>query len=355
MKNKIIIAIDSWKGCLTSAEANQAAAVGISRLYPDAQVLQVPVSDGGEGWLDAFQASWGGERVRLYTSDPLLRPVRAHYLLKGDTAVVEIAQALGLTLLKPKERNPLKTSSFGLGQLMAHAVRNGARHFIVGLGGSATSDCGMGMLMALQNEFPPMDSDFFFGPFPFEVTIATDVQNPLCGPQGAARVFAPQKGATPEMVEVLEQRALEFAEESAQSMNRDCRNLPGAGAAGGLGYAFMQYLGAECRSGVELLLETIHFSDMLNGASLVVTGEGRADKQTLMGKLPFGILQAAQAQGVPTVLLAGQVADKEALLQAGFSQVECINPPGLPLEEAMKKEVAVRGLEGYTGPVPMQP
>jgi glycerate kinase len=136
-------------------------------------------------------------------------------------------------------------------------------------------------------------------------------------------------------------------------MGRDCRNLRGAGAAGGLGYAFMQYLGAECRSGVELLLETIHFSEMLNGASLVVTGEGRADKQTLMGKLPFGILQAAQAQGVPTVLLAGQVADKEALLQAGFSRVECINPPGLPLDEAMKKEVAVRGLEGYTGPVPL--
>ena len=160
-------------------------------------------------------------------------------------------------------------------------------------------------------------------------------------------MFAPQKGATPEMVEVLEQRALEFAEESAQSMGRDCRNLPGAGAAGGLGYAFMQYLGAECRSGVELLLETIHFSDMLNGASLVVTGEGRADKQTLMGKLPFGILQAARAQGVPTVLLAGQVADKEALLQAGFSRVECINPPGLPLEEAMKKETAQKNLMSF--------
>jgi len=353
MKNKIIIAIDSWKGCLTSAEANQAAAVGISRLYPDAQVLQVPVSDGGEGWLDAFQASWGGERVSLYTSDPLVRPVRAHYLLKGDTAVIEIAQAIGLTLLKPEERNPLNATSRGVGQIIVDAVEKGASHCIVGLGGSATSDCGLGMLLALQNEFPPTDSDFFFGPLPFEVTLATDVKNPLCGPQGAAHVFAPQKGATPEMVEVLEQRAVQFAEESAQSMGRDCRNLPGAGAAGGLGYAFMQYLGAECRSGVELLLETIHFQEMLNGASLVITGEGRADKQTLMGKLPFGILQAAQAQGVPTILLAGQVADKEALLQAGFSRVECINPPGLPLEEAMKKEVAVRGLEGYmgTGPV----
>lgn len=329
---KLITAIDSFKGCLSSAEANQAAAEGILCACPQAEVVQIPVSDGGEGWLEAFSQTLGGSTVQLTVADPLMRPVQACYLLRGDTAVVEIAQASGLTLLTPEERNPLKATSYGTGQLISHAVKSGATHIIVGLGGSATSDCGRGMLQALQDNSLPMDKVRF--------TIATDVRNPLCGPQGAAHIFAPQKGATPDMILILDEKARQFAEESARVMGYDCQNQPGAGAAGGLGYAFLQYLHAMCRPGIELLLETIHFDELLKGTSLVITGEGRADAQTLMGKLPSGILKAAQAQGIPTILLAGSVSDKETLLQAGFYRVEGINPPGLPLEEALKKEVA---------------
>ena len=171
-------------------------------------------------------------------------------------------------------------------------------------------------------------------------TIATDVTNPLCGENGAAYVFGPQKGATPEMVEALDARAKHFAEASTKHLGRDCQNMPGAGAAGGLGYAFLQYMKAECRSGIDLLLDTIHFDDMLQDANLVITGEGSADRQTLMGKLPYGILQRARKQNVPVMLIAGRIADEQLLLDAGFSHVACINPPGIPLEIAMQPDTA---------------
>jgi glycerate kinase len=171
-------------------------------------------------------------------------------------------------------------------------------------------------------------------------TIATDVNNPLCGEKGAAYVFAPQKGATLEMVEALDARAKRFAEASAKHLGRDCQNMSGAGAAGGLGYAFLQYMNAECRSGIDLLLDTIHFDDLLQYAALVITGEGSADRQTFMGKLPFGILQRAQKHGIPVMLIAGRIADEEQLLDAGFSHVACINPPGIPLDIALQPETA---------------
>ena len=325
---KIIVAIDSLKGCLTSAEANQAASEGFLQGMPEAEVVKVPVSDGGEGWLEAFHTVMGGEIVEVNVKDPLMRPIVAQYLLMGDTAVIEIAKASGLTLLKPEERNPMAATSYGTGQLVVDAIRKGCKHIIVGLGGSATSDSGIGMLEAIEN------ADYKDVRF----TIATDVTNPLCGENGAAHVFAPQKGATPEMVEALDARAKRFA--SAKRMGRDCQNMPGAGAAGGLGYAFLQYMNAECRSGIDLLLDTIHFDDMLQDADLVITGEGSADRQTLMGKLPFGILQRARKHDVPVMLIAGRIADEQLLTDAGFSRVACINPHGLPLEIAMQPETA---------------
>ena len=327
---KIIVAIDSFKGCVTSAEANQAATEGVLQGMPEAEVVKVPGSDGGEGWLEAFHTAMGGEIVEVNVKDPLMRPIVAQYLLMGDTAVIEIAKASGLTLLKPEERNPMVATSYGTGQLVVDAIRKGCKHIIVGLGGSATSDCGIGMLEAIEN------ADYKDVRF----TIATDVTNPLCGENGAAHVFAPQKGATPEMVEALDARAKRFAEESAKRMGRDCQNMPGAGAAGGLGYAFLQYMNAECRSGIDLLLDTIHFDDMLQDADLVITGEGSADRQTLMGKLPFGILQRARKHDVPVMLIAGRIADEQQLTDAGFSRVACINPHGLPLEIAMQPETA---------------
>ena len=320
---KIIVAIDSFKGCLTSTEANQAASEGI--LQPEgrsvarnlarmseAKVVQVPVSDGGEGWLEAFRAAIGGEIVEVNVKDPLMRPIVAQYLVQGDTAVIEIAKASGLTLLSPEERKPMVATSYGTGQLVVDAVRKGCKHIIVGLGGSATSDCGIGMLEAINNSQFTIENDVRF-------TIATDVANPLCGENGAAHVFAPQKGATPDQVIALDARAKHFAEASTKHLGRDCQNMPGAGAAGGLGYAFLQYMKAACRSGIDLLLDTIRFDDLLQDADLVITGEGSADRQTLMGKLPFGILQRAQRHDVPVMLIAGRIADEQILLDAGFS------------------------------------
>ena len=320
--SKFLVIIDSFKGCLTSAEANQAAAEGILSQVPEAEVIQIPVSDGGEGWLEAVCSAMGGKLVDVSVRDPLMRPIVAQYLINGDTAVIEMAKASGLTLLCPEERS---------------------RHIIVGLGGSATSDCGMGMLQAITDSLAPHGS---LGDIQalreVRFTIATDVRNPLCGENGAAHVFASQKGATPEMVIELDERAKRFAEESALRFGYDRQMVPGAGAAGGLGYAFLQYLNADCRSGIDLLLDAVRFEERLTGASLVITGEGSADRQTLMGKLPQGILQ--RANDVPVVLIAGRIKDHERLLEAGFSQVMCINPPDLPLEEALKPETAKRNI-----------
>ena len=338
---KIIVAIDSFKGCLTSVEANQAAKEGLVARLPEVEVVQIPVSDGGEGWIDAFHAAIGGDLVKVNVKDPLLRPVVAHYLVQGDTAVIEMAKASGLTLLKEDERNPMITTSYGTGQLVVDAVRRGCKNIIVGLGGSATSDSGIGMLRAIIDAFAKGGSwDDVTALHDVRFMIATDVTNPLCGERGAAHVFAPQKGASPEMVVALDARAKRFAEASAKHLGRDCQNVPGAGAAGGLGYAFLQYLHAECRSGIDLLIDTIHFDELLRDANLVITGEGSADRQTLMGKLPFGILQRAQKQRVPVMLIAGRIADKQMLSDAGFARIACINPPGLPIEIAMKPETA---------------
>ena len=340
---KIIVAIDSFKGCLTSKEANRAAAEGIRSRYPDAEVVQVPVSDGGEGFMEAFHAAIGGELIEITVRDPLMRPVAAQYLLHDKLAVIEIAQASGLTLLTKEERNPMVATSYGTGQLVADAVRRGAEHIIVGLGGSATSDAGIGMLKALIDACSKHGTwDDIEALKHIRFTIASDVKNPLCGENGAAYVFAPQKGATPEMVLQLDERARKFAEVSSRHFGYDRSEHEGAGAAGGLGYAFLQYMNADCKPGIQLLLETIGFEALVKDADLVITGEGSADRQTLMGKLPTGILQ--QSGNVPVCLIAGRISDREQLLQAGFSHVECINPEGITLEEAMKPETAKRNI-----------
>ena len=340
---KVVIAIDSFKGCLTSKEANEAAAEGIRRAYPDAEIVEVPVSDGGEGYMEAFHAAIGGHLEEVTVRDPLMRPVTAKYLLNNEMAVIEIAQASGLTLLSQEERNPMVATSYGTGQLVADAVRKGARHIIIGLGGSATSDAGIGMLHALIDAFAKNGQwDNIEALKDIRFTIASDVKNPLYGEKGAAHIFAPQKGATPEMVLALDERARKFAEVSAKHFGYDRSQMSGAGAAGGLGYAFLQYLNAESRSGIQLLLDTIRFKELVADADLIITGEGSADRQTLMGKLPMGILE--QSGRVPVCLIAGRISDREDLLNAGFARVECINPPNLPLEEAMRKDVAQRNI-----------
>ena len=340
---KIVVAIDSFKGCLTSKEANQTAAEGIRNRWSDAEIVQVPVSDGGEGFMEAFHAAISGKLIKMTVRDPLMRPVSARYLLHDKLAVIEIAQASGLTLLTREERNPMVATSYGTGQLVADAVRKGAEHIIVGLGGSATSDAGIGMLRALIDTFAKHDTwDDIEELKHVCFTIASDVKNPLCGENGAAHVFGPQKGATANMVLQLDERARKFADISAKHFGYDRSEQEGAGAAGGLGYAFLQYMNADCKPGIELLLDTIRFHEIVNDADLVITGEGSADRQTLMGKLPMGILK--QSGNVPVCLIAGRISDKQELLNAGFAQVECINPKDISLEEAMRKEVAMQNI-----------
>ena len=336
---------------MTSAEANSAAAEGVRDVYPDATIVQMPVSDGGEGWMEAFVAAKGGEIIETEVFDPLMRPIKSQYSICGDTAIIEIAKASGIALLKPSELNPLKANTFGTGQLIANAIRNGCKKIIVGLGGSATSDCGIGMLTALAENF----SDGTIVKLPesqllknINFIIATDVNNPLYGENGAANVFAPQKGASPEMVKNLDSNAQKFANEMAAILGYDCSKNPGAGAAGGLGYAFMQFLGAECRSGADLLFDAADFDGKIADADLIITGEGSADNQTLMGKLPSAILRRATKFGVPVALLAGRVADREKLIAAGFRDVVCINREGILMSEAIKNDVAKNNLRQTT-------
>ena len=343
---KIIVACDSFKGCLTSSEANRAVASAVSDRCPDASVVCLPVSDGGDGMLEAFASALRADKVSVCVHDPMMRRVTSCYGIAPDgTAVIEIAQAVGLTLVSPADRSPMVATSYGVGELIADAVRRGCRDFIVGLGGSATSDAGIGMLRALTDLLTRGGTidDALQGRLKgCRFTLACDVRNPLCGPDGAAYVFAPQKGATPEMLPQLDARARRFADFSARHFGYDRSAESGAGAAGGLGYAFMQYLGATFRSGADYLLNLLGYEKLLSGAALVITGEGSSDRQTLMGKLPQRIMDRALAAKVPTVLLSGRVSDLKSLIKAGFADVVCINPEDCDLEEAMHKEVAMK-------------
>ena len=354
---KIIIACDSYKGCLSSREVNEAIASGLKVWNADdaspekknlhsedasPEIITLEMSDGGEGMLDAFLSAMKGERVRIHAHDALMRWIEAEYGIVDDTAIIEIAQTAGLALIEPEQRNPMKATSWGVGEMIMNAYRRGVRHFIVGLGGSATSDCGIGMLKAMGDDWKKIRQECTF-------ILASDVTNPLCGENGAAHVFAPQKGADPKMVEMLDVRARKFAEVSAKHFGYDRSEVPGAGAAGGLGYAFLQYFGAEVSAGAELLLREIGFDEMIRDADLVITGEGHSDRQTLMGKLPQRILEHVLKNKATTDqqiwLVSGGISEKQALLDAGFDQVLAVSPQNMDLEEAMNPEIAKRNIE----------
>ena len=368
---KIIIACDSYKGCLSSREVNEMIASGVKEWNVDAaspEIITLEMSDGGEGMLDAFLSAMKGERVRIHAHDALMRWIEAEYGIVDDTAIIEIAQTAGLALIEPEQRNPMKATSWGVGEMIMNAYRRGVRHFIVGLGGSATSDCGIGMLKAMGDDWKKIRRECSF-------VLASDVTNPLYGENGAAHVFAPQKGADAKMVQMLDARARKFAEVSAKHFGYDRSEAPGAGAAGGLGYAFLQYFNAEARPGAELLLDEIGFDALILDADFVITGEGHSDKQTLMGKLPQRILEhvlkcresdkshvaCSQFAGdckspessessessespdssFPLVwLVSGGVSDRLAMQNAGFDRVIQVTPDNMPLEEAMKPDVA---------------
>ena len=330
---KIIIACDSYKGCLSSREVNEAIASGVKEWNADdvaPEIITLEMSDGGEGMLDAFLSAMKGERVKIHAHDALMRWIEAEYGIVDDTAIIEIAQTAGLALIEPEQRNPMKATSWGVGEMIMNAYRRGVRRFIVGLGGSATSDCGIGMLKAMGDDWKKIRRECSF-------VLASDVTNPLCGENGAAHVFAPQKGADAKMVQMLDDRARKFAEVSAKHFGYDRSAAPGAGAAGGLGYAFLQYFNAEARPGAELLLEK-EVDVLIQDAVLVITGEGHSDRQTLMGKLPQRILEHVTNQKI--WLVSGGVSDRKAMQDAGFDRVVQVTPEEMPLDEAMKPEVA---------------
>lgn len=341
--NDVVIAMDSYKGCLNQRQANLAVAKGVAAagLSPDV----VEVSDGGEGWTDAFATNLGIEPVEIYAHDALMRPIKAHYIIDGATAIIEVAQTVALSMIEPEQLNPLKATSYGVGEMVADAIKRGCRRFLVGLGGTATSDAGIGMLQAMTDKLAHgKHFDDIAGLYQLQFTIGTDVRNPLLGPDGAAAVFAPQKGATPEMVALLERRGATLAKAAARHYGHDESKRPGAGAAGGLGYAFMQFLGAKRLSGAEIMLSECGFDSKLSNARLVITGEGSSDEQTLMGKLPAVVLGHCLRLNVPALLLSGQVKGCDKLLQAGFAEAVAVSE-GLALAEAMKPETAITNLE----------
>ena len=343
----ILLAFDSFKGCMSSDEANAVASSVLQPYFPNDDIIALPLSDGGEGWLTAYQQAIGGQLIPVATHDPMMRRVTAHYLRLDDTAGIEVAQASGLSLLQPEERNPMRATSYGTGEILAKAILDGCRKFVIGLGGSATSDAGIGMIRALIDVLAPSghfdDIDMIRQ---CSFTLGSDVTNPLCGEQGAAYVFAPQKGADEAMIGVLDERARRFAEVSARHFGYDRSHEAGAGAAGGMGYAFMEYMNATCESGAQLLLRAARWSRLLPATRFVLTGEGASDAQTLMGKLPQIVLSEARGSQppVPVYLFAGRVADREQLLAAGFADVRAITPTEQSLDEAMRKDVARRNL-----------
>jgi len=356
---KVVIAPDSFKGSLSAAGAAAAIARGVGRAAPDAQIIETPLADGGEGTVDALVAATGGRFVDAEVHDPLGRPVRARYGLlgEGDTAVIEMAAASGLPLLAPDERDPMKASTFGTGELILHALGRGARELIIGIGGSATVDGGTGMARALGVRFldeagralegggeiltriAAIDMSGLAGELDgVTVTVASDVTNPLTGPDGAAAVYAPQKGASGEEVEVLEAGLANLAALIRRDVGVEVETAAGAGAAGGLGAGLVAFLGGRIRPGIEIVLEAVGMEERLDGADLVFTGEGSVDAQSAFGKTAAGVARAAKRVGAAVFVLAGALGEgAEAMLEAGVDAIFCIarGPSG---EEEMMRE-----------------
>ena len=386
---KVAIAIDSFKGSLSSVAAGTAAAEGVRRVFPDAECRVRPLADGGEGTVDALVAGLGGELKRVTVTGPAGKPVNAKYgLLPDGIAVMEMAEAAGITLVSGEERNPLHTTTYGVGEMILDAVRNGAKKFVIGIGGSATNDGGAGMLQALgfrlldasghdiprgglglsqlaKIESPAQSNNLNNRTIEqFSFRVARDVTNPLCGPNGASAVFGPQKGATPEMVAELDAALAHFAE-IADKVEVEGRgrqwNLPfhcqpqplastfassaGAGAAGGLGFAFKAFLNAELVPGVDLILNETHLEDFIRDADIVITGEGRLDGQTVMGKAPIGVARLAKRYGKRVLAFSGILGDGvEAVNDAGIDAYFPILRKLVSLEEALDVKNAAANL-----------
>ncbi|SDN50979.1 glycerate kinase [Actinomyces ruminicola] len=350
---KIVLAPDSFKENMTAPEAVQAMQHGVHDVYPDAETVMVPMSDGGEGFVDAVTAAWGAGLVTASTVDALGRPIRAAYGLDGDRAVMDVASCAGLELIDPADRDVLRSNTAGLGLLIKDAVGRGARTIVLGIGGSATNDAGLGMLTALGARLLD-DAGDPVAPYPDQFgriaaidlagllpelartrfQVACDVTNPLTGPAGATAVFGPQKGVARESVPVLDRALAHVARVSGHEPEAA---VPGAGAAGGLGFALRVFLGAVLEPGVELVAHAVGLADAVAGADLVLTGEGSVDAQTLAGKTPAGVARVAAGAGVPCVVFAGRIKDgAENLLEHGVRELVKVGPPDEPLAQALR-------------------
>ncbi len=367
---KTVIAIDSFKGSLTSMEAGSAAEDGIKRVFPEAECVVLPVADGGEGTAEALVTGMGGTTVSLEVTGPLGAPAMASYGIIGDgsMAVMEMASAAGLPMVPPELRDPMVTTTYGVGEMIRDAIGRGVREFIIGIGGSATNDGGAGMLSALGFELTRSDGmpisrgalglgelySVKTGSAMPELSacrfrIACDVTNPLCGPLGCSAVFSPQKGAKAEDIPVMDAWLDNYARLVSEVFPTADKNKPGAGAAGGLGFAFSAFLNGSLMPGVDMVLDATGLAAHLDGADLVITGEGRLDSQTVMGKAPAGVAKAAADAGVPVIAVSGCVAEDAAVCNShGIDAFFPILRRIVSAEEAMEKSAAMSNLADTT-------
>lgn len=350
---RFILAPDSFKESMTAREAALAMSLGVRDALPDAECVLVPMSDGGEGFVDAIASALDAKRVRAASVDALGRPIEAEYALVGSRAILDVASCAGLELLAPAERDAAASSTEGLGLLIRDALSRGADSLLIGIGGSATNDAGAGMLVALGARLID-EAGAEVRPLPAElgraaridlsglderlagvrVDVASDVTNPLCGPNGATAVFGPQKGVPASRVAEFDAALAGFARASGSPALAD---LPGSGAAGGLGFALRAFLGASLAPGVDLVADAVGLDEAIAGASLVLTGEGSVDAQTLHGKAPAGVLARARAAGIPVLVFAGRAGEgAEVLLGNGVERIVVISDPAAPLTASLR-------------------
>ncbi len=358
---RILLAPQALKGSLTAAETVQALAQGVRAAVPDAQVIKLPIADGGEGTVEAMVAATGGTIIPVTVTGPLGEPVAAFFGILGEassaerTAVIEMAAASGLPLVPPERRDPRITTTWGTGELIRHALDRGCRRLLIGIGGSATNDGGAGMAQALGahllneqgQELPPGGAALArlarivgetLDPRLHDtvVQVACDVDNPLCGPNGASAIYGPQKGATPEMVRELDDALRHYAEIIKRDLGVDVLDLPGAGAAGGLGAGLVAFLKAELLPGSRMVLDALHFDTHLAAANLVMTAEGHLDTQTLRGKSVGAVAAAAKTRGIPVIVVVGGVSNEEhALYEMGIAAIVPLPTHPMTLAEAM--------------------
>lgn len=363
---KIVISIDSLKGSLTSIEAANAIKKGILSVDNKSDVVIMPLADGGEGTVEALVQGMNGEEKVISVTGPINEKVNATYgiLKETNTAIIEMAQASGLPLVPAELRNPLNTTTYGVGEIIKEAIEKGCRNFIVGIGGSATNDCGVGMLQALGFEFYDENDNLvgLGGKVLNQIKriktdnklkeldecnfkIACDVNNPLYGENGAAYIYGPQKGATEEIVKELDKGLKNFAEVVKKDLGKDIAHIEGAGAAGGLGFGFLGFLNSKLESGIKIILDEIKLEEVVKDADIVITGEGRLDNQTAMGKAPIGVAKLAKKHGAKVIAIAGcTTPDAVKCNEEGIDAYFSIVNKAMTIDEAMKKENATQNM-----------